>query len=168
MRHDIDPSRIAFSGDSAGGGLLLGALVALRDARDPLPAAGVALSPWTDMTLSGESVKTRADVDPMVTPSLLALLAGHYLAGADPRQPTASPIYANLDGLPPLLVQVGTAEVLLDDAARFADRARDAGVDIEFEPLDEMIHVWHTYADTLPEARQAIDRIGEFLAKRWA
>jgi acetyl esterase/lipase len=159
----IAPSRIAIAGDSAGGGLTVAALLALRDAGDPLPAAGVCLSPWLDLTLSGESMTTKAGEDPLVTRDGLAQMAALYLGGADPRAPLASPLFADLDGLPPLLVQVGTAETLLDDSVRFAARARAAGVDVELEPWEEMIHVWHSFATMIPEGKRAIARIGEYL-----
>lgn len=159
----IAPSRIAIAGDSAGGGLTVAALLALRDAGDPLPAAGVCLSPWLDLTLSGESMTAKAGEDPLVTREGLAQMAALYLKGADPRTPLASPLFADLEGLPPLLVQVGTAETLLDDSTRFAERARAAGVDVELEPWEEMIHVWHSFATMIPEGKQAIARIGEYL-----
>jgi acetyl esterase/lipase len=160
------PERVAIAGDSAGGGLSVATLVALRDAGDPLPAAGVCISPWLDLTLSGASMDTKADVDPMVDRAALQLMADAYLAGADPMLPTASPLFADLGGLPPLLVQVGTAETLLDDSRRLADRAKSADVDLVLEEWDEMIHVWHAFAVLLPEGRQAIDRIGEYLDER--
>lgn len=162
----IEPARTALGGDSAGGGLTLAALVALRDAGDPLPAAAICISPWTDLSISGESVRTRADADPMLGEAQLELMSRLYLAGGDPRSPTASPLFADLSGLPPLLVQVGTAEVLLDDSVRLADRARIAGVEMELETWDDMIHVWHSFADLLPEGREAIAGIGRFLDKR--
>jgi acetyl esterase/lipase len=161
----VDSSAVALSGDSAGGGLVIAALVALRDAGDPLPAAGVCLSPWVDLEGIGESMTTKADVDPMVERDGLLELAQLYLAGADPRTPLAAPLYAELQGLPPLLIQAGTAETLLDDSTRLADRAREAGVDVTLEPWEEMVHVWHAFASMLPEGQQAIDRVGEFLRK---
>jgi acetyl esterase/lipase len=157
------PERVVLGGDSAGGGLVLGTLVALRDAGDPLPAAGICLCPQTDLTLSGSSIQTNRDADPMVRASILRLMVDAYLGDADPRSPTASPLFADLTGLPPLLVQVGTAELLLDDATRIAERAEAAGVDVSLEIWDDMIHVWQSFADFLPEARQAIARIGSFV-----
>ncbi len=162
----IDPSRIAVAGDSAGGGLTVCALLALRDAGDPSPAAGVCISPWTDLSLSGKSIDEKESVDPLVSRPLLEMMAGHYLAGGDPRAATASPLFADLAGLPPLLVHVGTAECLLDDATVFADRAREAGVDVELEVWEDMIHVWHTFADNLPEGRRAIEGIAGFLSAK--
>ena len=161
-----DPANIVIAGDSAGGGLTVATLVALRDAGDPLPAAAVCISPWTDMEGSGASMTTKAEVDPMILLEHVSEGAKAYLGGADPRNPLASPIHADLAGLPPLLVQVGTSEVLLDDSTRLAERARAAGVDVTLEPWQEMIHVWHFFALILPEGQQAIDRIGAFVRER--
>jgi monoterpene epsilon-lactone hydrolase len=159
----IDPSGIVVAGDSAGGGLTVATLVALRDAGDPLPAAGVCLSPWVDLEGIGASMTSKAEVDPIVQKDLLVLMAATYLDGADPRSPLAAPLYADLAGLPPLLIQVGTAETLLDDATRLAERARAAGVDVTLEPWEDMFHVWQAFAAMLPEGQQAIDRIGAFV-----
>jgi acetyl esterase/lipase len=160
---DARPAAIAIAGDSAGGGLALATLVALRDAGDPLPAAAVAISPWTDLALTGESVSTRAGVDVMIKPDGMRESAATYLAGADPRHPYASPLYADLHGLPPILIHVGDAEVILDDSTRFAAKARAAGVDVTLEVWDQMPHVWHAFAGLLPESDQAIERIGTWL-----
>ncbi|MGH2586201.1 MAG: alpha/beta hydrolase [Dehalococcoidia bacterium] len=161
------PERIIIAGDSAGGGLTLATLVALLDGGDPLPATAVCLSPWVDLEGIGESMTGKADVDPMVQQPGLLQMAQWYLGGADPRTPLAAPLYAGLTGLPPLLIQVGTSETLLDDATRFTDRARDAGVDVTLEPWEEMIHVWQLFP-TLPEAHQAVERIGGFVRERTA
>lgn len=158
-----DPRALAIAGDSAGGGLTAATLLALRDAELPLPAAAALLSPWLDLTLSGGSMTTRAVADPMVQRDGLQRMAEAYLAGADPRAPLASPLFAELRHLPPLLVQVGTAETLLDDATRFAARARAAGVEVTLEVWDDMVHVWQAFAFVLPEARDANARIGAFL-----
>ncbi|HEY8119776.1 MAG TPA: alpha/beta hydrolase fold domain-containing protein [Myxococcota bacterium] len=162
------PSRVAIGGDSAGGGLTLATLLALRDAGAPLPAAGVCISPWTDLSASGDSIRTKASVDPMVTEGPLRQMAAAYLGGKDARTPLASPLFADLRGLPPLLVQVGDAELLLDDATRFASRARDAGVDVTLEIWEEMFHVWHAFAEMLPEAQRACERIAAWLEPRLA
>ena len=152
--------------DSAGGGLSVATLVALRDAGLPLPAAGVLLSPWVDLEGIGESAKTRADEDPMVLRSGLLDMARHYLASATPRTPLAAPLYADLSGLPPLLIQVGTAEILLDDSTRLATLAQAAGVAVELEAWEDMIHVWQALAPMVPEATEAVQRIGDWLGKR--
>lgn len=157
------PARIVISGDSAGGGLVLAALLALRDAGLPMPAAAVPISPWADLEGTGESVKTKAARDPMVNLEGLAGMAKAYIGNQDPRNPLASPIHADYRGLPPMLIHVGEAEILLDDARRVTDKAKAAGVDVELEVWDEMIHVWHVFAKILPEAQQAIDRIGAYV-----
>jgi acetyl esterase/lipase len=163
----VKPAQSAVAGDSAGGGLTVATLLALRDARTPLPAAGVCLSPWLDLTMSGASIQSKAAIDPMVQGEDLQRMATAYLGAADAKQPLASPLFADLRGLPPLLVHVGTAEVLLDDATRFAERARAADVNVTLEEWDDMIHVWHAFAFILPEARQALERVGAFLRRRW-
>jgi acetyl esterase/lipase len=157
------PSRMAIGGDSAGGGLTVATLVAVRDAGLPMPAVGVCLSPWVDLEGIGESMTTKAAVDPMVQRDGLLKMAAAYLGGQSPRTPLASPLYANLSGLPPLLIQVGTAETLLDDSTRLAERARKAGVKVTLEPWEDMIHVWQAFASLLPEGRDAIEHIGEFV-----
>jgi acetyl esterase/lipase len=156
---------MAIGGDSAGGGLTVATLVAVRDAGLPVPAAGVCLSPWVDLEGIGESMTTKAAVDPMVQRDGLLKMAAAYLAGQSARTPLASPLYANLSGLPPLLIQVGTAETLLDDSTRLAERARKAGVNVTLEPWEDMIHVWQAFASLLPEGRDAIERIGEFVKR---
>lgn len=158
----IRPERMVIAGDSAGGGLTVATLVSLRDAGAPLPAAAVCQSPWVDLEGTGESITTKAEIDPIVHKDLLEQMAAWYLAKADPRIPLAAPLYADLHGIPPLLIQVGTAEILLDDATRLAAKARDAGVEVTLEPWEDMIHVWQLFAPMLPEGQQAIDRIGAF------
>jgi acetyl esterase/lipase len=130
-----------------------------------MPAAGVGISPWTDMEATGGSFVTNAEVDPMVTREGIISIATTYLAGKDPRAPLASPIYADLTGLPPLLLQVGSIETLLDDTTVLAQRAREAGVEVEVDVWDDMPHVWHHFAPILPEARDAIQRMAEFMHK---
>ena len=166
LENGVEPTRIVIAGDSAGGGLTVAALVALRDAGNPLPAAGVCLSPWVDLEGIGESMTTKAEVDPMVQRDHLLAMAKAYLGDANPRTPLAAPLYADLTGLPPLLIHVGTAETLLDDSTRLAERARSAGVDVVLEPWEDMIHVWHFFASMLPEGQQALDRVGEFIRER--
>lgn len=168
LRQGVDPARLVIAGDSAGGGLTVAALVALRDAGDPLPAAGVCLSPWIDLEGLGDSMTGKASVDPIVQLPGLQWFAGQYLNGADPRSPLAAPLYADLHGLPPLLVHVGTAETLLDDATRLATRAEAAGVPVTLEAWEEMIHVWHLFAAMLPEGQQAIERVGAYIQQHLA
>ena len=158
-----EPGALSIAGDSAGGGLTAATLVSLRDQGIPLPSCGVCLSPWVDMEGIGESMNSRAGVDPMVQKEGLVAMAGVYLGGADSRSPLAAPLYADLTGLPPLLIQVGTRETLYDDATRLAYLAAQAEVTVTFEPWEEMIHVWHLFAPVLDEGQQAIERIGEFI-----
>ena len=164
----IQAANIAIAGDSAGGGLALAALIAIRDAGAPLPAAGIGISPWVDMEGTGESMTTRAAVDPVVQKEGLLGMAKLYLGGADPKDPLAAPLHANLAGLPPLLIQVGDAETLLDDATRITERAQKADVDVTLKIWDEMPHVWHLFAPILPEGQQAIEEIGAFFKERTA
>jgi epsilon-lactone hydrolase len=157
------PGKIVISGDSAGGGLTLATLLALRDAGTPLPAAAVPISPWADLEGTGASVETRAAADPMVDKAGLLRMAQMYAGDSDPKNPLISPIYADYKGLPPMLIQVGDAEILLDDSTRVAERARAAGIKVELEAWPELFHVWHVFAKILPEGQQAIDRIGEYV-----
>lgn len=161
------PRRIAVAGDSAGGGLTLATLLAARDAGLPMPAAASLISPWSDLTCATGSYETRAEADPMITPEGIRELAATYLAGADARNPLASPNLADLRGLPPMLIQVGDDEVLLDDSRDLAARARAAGVDVTLEVAPAMIHVWHAFYQMLPEGRQAIAAMGDYLTSRW-
>ncbi len=167
LAQGVGPARTAIAGDSAGGGLTLATLAALRDAGDPLPAAGVCISPWVDLEMRGESMTTRAKLDPMVGREGLLEAAAMYLAGADARTPLAAPLHADLRGLPPLLIQVGTSETLYDDSIRTEERARAAGVDATLQVWEEMVHVWQLFAAMLPEGQQAIEAIGEYLRERW-
>ena len=168
LENGVEPTRLVIAGDSAGGGLTVATLVALRDAGSPLPTAGVCLSPWVDLEGIGESMTTKAEADPMIQRDHLLAMAKAYLGDANPRTPLAAPLYADLTGLPPLLIQVGTAETLLDDSTRLAERARSAGVRVVLEPWEDMIHVWHFFASVLPEGQQALDRVGEFIRERVA
>jgi epsilon-lactone hydrolase len=160
------PARsIAVAGDSAGGGLAVALLVAIRDAGEELPAAAVLMSPTVDLTSSGASMTERVDQDPISTPAMLRQFASDYLAGADPRTPLASPLFASLAGLPPLLVLVGTADLLLSDSERLAAAADQAGVDVTLEIGEGLPHVYPLMLGT-PEAAEATDEIGKFLRAR--
>ncbi|WP_222706604.1 alpha/beta hydrolase [Lacisediminihabitans profunda] len=161
----LDAHSLAVAGDSAGGGLAVALLVATRDAGEALPAAAVLMSPTVDLTSSGASMIERVDQDPISTPALLRQLASDYLAGADPRTPLASPLFASLSGLPPLLVQVGTADLLLSDSERLAQAATKAGVEVRLEVGDGLPHVYQLMLGT-PEAAEATERIGTFLRER--
>jgi monoterpene epsilon-lactone hydrolase len=160
------PARsIVVAGDSAGGGLTLATLLALRDAGDELPAAGICMSPVTDLAKEGESMRTKVDLDPTVSPMSSTRYAQMYIAAGDTKTPLASPLYADLKGLPPLLILVGTSEVLFDDSTRFATKAKEAGLSCELEVWEEMVHIWPFFAAELPEGRQAIDRMAAFIGK---
>ena len=161
------PNHIALVGDSAGGGVALSLLLALRAKNLPLPAAAVTMSVWTDLSASGESYITRAAADPIHQQRMIQGMAKAYLNGAVPRDPQASPLFADLHGLPPLLLQVGDRETVLDDSRNFVAKACAAGVDAELEVWDGMIHVFQQFTSELPEALQAIESIGCFLKKHW-
>ncbi|MBL8968821.1 MAG: alpha/beta hydrolase [Spirochaetaceae bacterium] len=156
------PEDIVLLGDSAGGTLVLNLLLALRDSGSPLPAGAVCLSPCTDLALTGESWSSRAGRDVILERRKVERSVEIYLRGADPSSPLVSPLYAELGGLPPLLVQVGSEEVLLADSERLARKARAAGVAVELEIWEGMQHEWHFTAGFVPEARQALARIGDF------
>lgn len=156
-------SRIAVAGTSAGGGLALALAVALRDAGDPLPAALVCLSPWTDLALTGASLTTRASSDFLFRKEWFIDWSKAYLGTSNPKDPLASPLYADLHGLPPMLIQVGTDEMLLDDSTRLVERASAAGVDASLQLLKGGQHGMQLAANLMPEARQAVTDIGTFL-----
>jgi epsilon-lactone hydrolase len=163
LAQGVAPAKITVSGDSAGGGLTVATLVAIRDQKLPTPGAGACLSPWIDLEGIGDSMTSKAGEDPMVQKAGLLGMAKQYLGGKDPRTPLAAPLYADLAGLPPLLIQVGTAETLLDDSTRLAERSRKAGVKVTYQPYEKMIHVFQLFAPMLDEGKQAIDKIGEFV-----
>ena len=165
LSNGANPKKIALAGDSCGGGLTVAALVAMRYAGEPMPAAGVCISAWVDLTHTSESMTTKAEEDPIIQREDLDQMAEAYLGDRDRRTPLASPLFADLAGLPPLLIQVGSAETLLDDSTGLAERAKAAGVDATLEVWDDMIHNWHVFAPFLPEAQQAIDRMGKFIQK---
>ena len=166
LKQGIDPGRVLIGGDSSGGGLAFALLLALRNAGDPLPAGAVALSAQTDLAMTAESLRTRAAVDVVSAEDSTRERAAWYLGGADPRDPLASPLYGELGGLPPLLLQVGDEEILLDDSVSFAERARAAGVDVTLEVVPEMHHVFQISAGLMPEADAAVARIGAWARPR--
>jgi acetyl esterase/lipase len=165
LANGADPGKIVIGGDSAGAGLMVAVLVALKYIGEPLPATGVGISSWTDMEATGQSYVKNAEVDPSVSRDRILRIAKLYLGGKDPRAPLASPLHADLRGLPPLLLQVGSIETLLDDTTGLAKRAKEVGVEVEVDIWDDMPHVWHHFAPILPEGQQAIQRIGEFMRK---
>lgn len=162
----IPASRIVIAGDSAGGGLTLATLVKLRAEGMPLPAAGFMISPWADLSCSVSTMDSKAAEDPSLDRAGLLGGAAAYLAGQDAAHPLASPVNADLSGLPPLLVQVGSAEILLGDSLLIAERAGHAGTHVQLEVWPDMIHVWHSFHFMLPEGRQALDAAGQFLRAR--
>lgn len=162
-----DPSAIAFAGDSAGGGLTVTTCLAARDAGLPLPAAIVAFSPGLDATRTGESMDTKEGIDPIFTREAVEHTGAMYLAGADPHQPLLSPAtLADLTGFPPMLIQVGTNEILLDDSTRLAARGRAVGVDVILDVTADVPHVFQSFAGVLDEADEALDRAAFFLGQR--
>lgn len=154
---------IAVTGESAGGGLALALLLAIRDAGLPQPSSATVLSPWTDLTQSGGTMATRAEADPALTRRALQVRAADYLAGADPRAPLASPLYADLRGLPPLLIQTGGREILLDDALRLAARAARADVPVTLQTFPGAPHVFQGFAPLVEEAACALDHVAAFI-----
>jgi acetyl esterase/lipase len=164
LSEGIDPRRIVIAGDSAGGTMVLNTLIALRNSGAPLPAAGVAISPWVDLACSGDSFDTNGRFDYVGRVHCL-LAAKGFLAGIDPRRPDISPLFADLSGLPPLLLHAGSAEVLVDQIREFATHAEGAGVNANLDVYPDMVHVWHLLRDATAEAQRAIDEIGAFVRK---
>jgi monoterpene epsilon-lactone hydrolase len=162
----IDPHHIAVAGDSAGGGLTVALMVSARDAGLPQPACGWCISPWVDLECLGGSMTSKAEVDPLIQKSYLKELAAAYLNGADPRSALAAPMYANLKGLAPLLIQVGSAETLLDDAVRLANVAGEADVAVTLEVWPDMIHAWPLFYQQVMAGRLAIARAEAFIHSR--
>jgi epsilon-lactone hydrolase len=157
------PNHIAIAGDSAGGGLVVAAMLAIRDAGLAQPACGWCISPWVDLEAIGESMTSRAAVDPTVQQAGILDMARMYLNGVDPRSPLAAPLYADLTGLAPLLIQVGAAETLLDDAIRLAKAAGAADVRVDLQIWPEMIHVWHLFHPELTAGKRAIEAGGAYI-----
>jgi acetyl esterase/lipase len=159
------PGRVVIGGDSAGGGLTAALLLAAKERGLPLPAGGVCLSPWVDMTLTAASYEARRDADKLFSKTSAEEASEIYLAGHDPKDPLVSPVFGAWSGMPPLLIQVGDAEVLLDDAAQLASVAAAAGVDVEHHVYAEMPHVWQLSYPAFPEAVDAVGQIAEFVRR---
>ncbi len=159
------PTQIALAGDSAGGNLALGMMLSLRKNNQPLPACALLMSPLTDMERKGRTVQTKAEVEPIVSPELLEMVANSYLPEGNFLNPIVSPIHADLSNLPPLLIHVGSQEVLLDDSLRLASKAAEDNVAVELKVWQDMIHCFHQFAPNLAEGREAIKEAGAFLAK---
>lgn len=162
----VKANDIVFCGDSAGGGLVVAILLMLRDAGEPLPVAVILLSPFLDITGSGDSMQTRATQDPWFHAEDIAVIADHYCAPHQHRYPLVSPVFADVEGLPPLYIQVGDDEILLSDSERFADECTAAGIDVELEIWPGMWHVFQMFIGKMPEARHAIDKIGSYIQAR--
>jgi len=167
LSRGFSANRIAVAGDSAGGGLTVALLVSLRDAGLPLPACAWCISPWIDLEGTGASMTAKGTVDPMVQQAYLIELAAAYLGGANPRTPLAAPLYADLKGLPPMLIQVGSAETLLDDAVRLAGAAGAADVRVRLEVWPDMIHVWQLFYQQVAAGRRALAEAGAFIRSNW-
>lgn len=166
LERGTSPAQVCFVGDSAGGGLAVSALLALRDEGIPLPAAVVAISPLTDCSLSSASMTTHAERDPATSRGVLSWLTKQYLGDTEPTDPRVSPVFGDLTGLPPLLVLVGTEEVLLDDATRLVERARANGVDATLHLGVGQAHIWPLFAPVLAAGREAVELIGELVRRR--
>jgi monoterpene epsilon-lactone hydrolase len=164
---NILPQNIVIAGDSAGGGLTLCTLLKLRDENIPLPAAAVCLSPWTDLAITGNSIRKNYKIDPWLKPSEIYFMAELYIGDNDPENPYISPLYGKLKGLPPILIHVGSAEILLDDSVRLANKAKSEGVEIIIDVWEDMLHVFQAFADWAPEGQEAINKIGSFVQSKF-
>ncbi len=158
----VDPRSVLFAGDSAGGSLTVSVMVHARDRGWPLPAGATAISPWCDLAHTGRSMRTRAGTDPLCSREALDVQARAFLQGARPDEPDASPIHAAVGGLPPVLVQVGEAEVMMSSAIRLAEHLAESGVRADLQVWPSMFHVWHLFAAILPEGQDAIDQSAAF------
>lgn len=168
LERGFAPGRIAIGGDSAGGGLTAATLLSIRDQGLPMPGCGWLVSPWVDLESTSESMTSKAETDPMVQKPYLLEIAAMYLGGAAARTPLASPLHADLHGLPPLLIQVGSAETLLDEGVLFAGRAGAAEVAVTLEIWPDMIHVWHLFHPQLAAGRRALAKAGRFIREHLA
>jgi len=159
----VPHDKLIIIGVSSGGGLTIANLLKIRERGIDMPKAAVCISPWIDLTFTGETFKKRAIIDPFLTPDELEFAANLYSGDRDPRDPFISPVYANLQGLPPLFIQAGTAEILYDDAVRLARSAVKTGVDVNLDIWEDMIHAFPGFVSVAPESKQAIERIGKFI-----
>ena len=164
LKQGVDTAKIVIAGDSAGGGLALSTMLRLRDIGEPLPAGAVCISPWTDLTLSGASIQQKATLDPILDISSLEMYARYYASEYELNNPLISPLYADLKGLPPLLIQAGTDEILLDDATQIAEKARESGVHVTLEIWDDLFHVFQLIS-ILPETKNALRQIAAFVSQ---
>ncbi|PKN91983.1 MAG: alpha/beta hydrolase [Chloroflexi bacterium HGW-Chloroflexi-6] len=167
LAEGYQPENIVISGDSAGGGLGVATVLALRSANVPLPATVVCISPWTNLTFTGQSHITRVQAEVLLRTDELREWSIFYTGTQSPSNPLISPVYADFHGFPPMLIQVGSDEILLDDARLLAEKARADGVTVELRVWDGMWHVWHALADLTPESRAAFDEIAQFVQDRF-
>jgi len=163
FKSGFPPRNIVIAGDSAGGGFAIASVISLRDTGETLPAAAVCLSPWTDLQGTGVSMTTHAQAESFLSPERLRFMAKHYVADKDPRMPLISPVYADLRELPPIMIQVGSDEILLRDAVLLAERACQAGVDTTLDVWENMWHVWHFFSRQMPEGRRAMNEVGQYV-----
>lgn len=161
-------NRIAIAGESAGGGLTLATCLSLRDEKIPLPSSVSCLSPWTDLEMKGDSIKDLADIDPMLKLDTLEIMASNYIGINDPKLPFISPIHANYRDFPPMLLHVGSDEILLEDTNRVADKARRDGVNVALKTFDQMWHFFHVFYKLMPEAKAATKEVGTFIQKQYS
>lgn len=161
-KQKISPQNIFVAGSSAGGGLTLSLLLKLLERKEVLPRAAICISPWVDLAMTGKSLQTNEGKD-LIHAENIKVAASIYLAGHNPKDPLASPLYGNLEGLPPLLIQVGTREVFLDEIEQFAKKAEKSEVLVELQKFDEMIHTWHLFSSMVPEGQKAFEKIGQFV-----
>lgn len=163
LDNNFSAAKIMIAGDSAGGGLAVATLIALREAKLPLPCAAILLSPWVDLALTGKSMLVNKNKDLLINEAWARQAVKFYLKNTDPKNALASPLYASLENLPPLYIQVGSAEILFSDAIRLAKKAKAAGVKVMLDIWPAMIHGWHFLGGFVPESRQAIMKINEFI-----
>lgn len=166
LQNGYSASQIAFGGDSAGGGVTFGTLLYLKHNNIPLPNCAIGLSPWVDQSLSGDSIKTKHDEDPMLVAAAFPLWSKNYMGDADPKAPYASPIFHDLTGMPPVYIQVGEDEMLLDDSTRYFNRAKADGVMVEMDVYPKKFHVFNAFWRILPKAREANKKLGLFLKQQ--
>jgi len=165
--------KIAIAGDSAGGGLTLVTCISIRDSSGPIPSSLACISPWTDLEMTGESIKTHKNIDPMVNLASTQIMASiqimalNYIGSNDPRSPLISPVYADLQDFPPMIIQVGSDEILLDDSRRMTERAKQAGADLTINIYEGMWHVFHILYRLIPEAKHAVHELGSFIKNRF-
>ncbi len=165
LKQGLSAKRLAIAGDSAGGGLSMSTLLALKQAGDPLPACVTLMSPWVDLELLGDSMTSKGDEDPMIKKPMVAIMSATYVPSGDLRNPLISPLNADLTGLPPLMIHVGTREVLLDDSIRLAARAKKAGVEAELKTWEGHVHVFQIFASGVKDGETSLQELGAFIRK---